>query len=126
MAMDTAIVVRGLRLIAESNRSEHWTVKGKRVKAEKEAVSGALARLGVSPIAPSSAVIVSMTRIAPRLVDDDDNLVSCFKHVRDAIAQHLGLKSDNDPRVLRWECRQRKSERAREYGLEIRIRETTL
>ena len=63
--------------------------------------------------------VVTITRIAPRALDDD-NLAASAKHVRDGIADAMGL-DDRDPRV-RWRYAQRSDGRG-VYGVEIRIDE---
>ena len=50
-------------------------------------------------------IAVSMTRIAPRALDDD-NLQTAFKSVRDGVADALGI-DDRDPRVA-WRYAQEK------------------
>ena len=65
--------------------------------------------------APSTdgPVTITMTRIAPRTLDDD-NLASGFKATRDGIADWLGI--DDGSKRLRWVCEQRKG---RQYAAEI-------
>jgi hypothetical protein len=62
-------------------------------------------------------LLVVMTRIAPRALDDD-NLASALKHLRDGIADALGY-DDRDPRV-RYRCAQRRGA-VGEIGVEILI-----
>lgn len=129
--MTIQILIADLRLIAESNRSEHWAEKAKRVKAERKAVADAFARSGQAPInyaegllASGTRVRVTITRIAPRRLEDSDNLASACKHVRDEIARALGLKSDSDRGnggAIEWACDERKSDRPRKYATEISV-----
>jgi len=49
---------------------------------------------------------VSMIRIAPRPLDDD-NLQGAFKYIRDEIARCLGLSNDAGPEV-KWRYAQEK------------------
>lgn len=67
----------------------------------------------------SGALVVTLTRQAPRLMDDD-NSVSALKSVRDEVA-HLLRLDDGDPR-LQWRYAQRKGP----WGVEIRIEEVSV
>lgn len=62
-----------------------------------------------------SPVRVRLTRLAPRLLDDD-NLQAALKHVRDGVADALGLH-DDDPR-LHWSYAQ---QRERRYAVLVDI-----
>jgi hypothetical protein len=64
-------------------------------------------------------VIVTLTRLAPRMLDDD-NAIAGMKAVRDAVADCL-VVLDNDPRV-EWRYAQ---ERAKGYAVRISIEERT-
>lgn len=105
-----------IRTISEANRSrnEHWAVTRERVKAQRAAVSlcWRLVDPGSRPSLPS---VVTMTRIAPRALDDD-NLARSFKAVRDQVAAEMGV-DDRDPRVT-WRYAQRRG-RPNEYAVEI-------
>lgn len=62
-------------------------------------------------------VVFTLTRIAPRTLDSGDNISTAFKHVKDAIAEWLGV-NDRDPRI-KWLFEQRKL--PKRYGLIIEI-----
>ena len=100
-----------LRLVSAPNVREHWATRARRVKAERGAVAWVL---GNHP-RPSLPVVVTLTRIAPRSLDDD-NLRGAFKAPRDQVAKWLSV-DDADPRVT-WAYGQRRG-RAKEYGVEI-------
>lgn len=62
-------------------------------------------------------LVVTIVRCAPRLLDDD-NAVGSAKHVRDGVADALGLEGhDRNPHVL-WVVTQ---ERAATYAVRIEI-----
>jgi hypothetical protein len=86
-----------LRIESVANLREHWRKRAARAKGHK------LAALAV-PVHPLPCV-VTLTRIAPRELDDD-NLQSGFKALRDGIAARLGV-DDRDPRI-RFQYRQQK------------------
>lgn len=76
-----------IRTVPGLNAREHFRVKAKRVKAEREATGWALKGKPLPPI-PCS---VRLTRVSPRGVADDDNLVGAMKAVRDEVAAWLGI-----------------------------------
>jgi hypothetical protein len=96
-----------LRIFSEQNRRDHWTSRAKRMRSHKRACI----------MIPHHSVpcVVTMTRLAPRMLDSDGN-VAGFKAVRDAIADRLGV-NDNDPRV-EWRYAQ---EKAKDYAVRIDI-----
>lgn len=79
-----------IKTVSESNQREHWAKKARRVKTHRYT-----ARMMCPHVKPP--VIVTLTRIAPRKLDDD-NLRGALKAVRDGIADRLGVP-DNDPRI---------------------------
>ncbi len=78
----------------------------RRAKSQREAVAWALrAPLRGSTLVDRDGslvgpVVVTLTRLAPRSYDDDGTVTS-LKHVRDAVAACLGLRSDRDP-IVSW------------------------
>lgn len=68
---------------------------------------------------PQLPLIVTMTRIAPRGLNDD-NLTGAFKHVRDGIAESLHT-TDENPQI-KWVCAQERG-KPREYGARVTIEE---
>lgn len=88
-----------------TNQREHWSRRSRRAKQHRRAVYYCWR---IQPDAPKEElrarikaggrVLVTLVRRAPCPLDSD-NLTSSLKHVRDQIAQHLGV-DDRDPRVL--------------------------
>lgn len=111
----TIKVVVPLRLHSSANLREHWAVKARRVKAEREAVWACMTAAKVKAKLPCS---VTLTRVAPRALDGD-NLVSCFKACRDSVAFVYLRVDDRDPRVT-WVYAQRKG-KPKEYAVEIEV-----
>lgn len=68
--------------VSEANNTDHWTVKSKRKKLQKTLLQ--LRWQKEKPNVPLPCK-VKLTRLAPRKLDSD-NLVYCFKHIRDVIA----------------------------------------
>ncbi|MEJ7746335.1 MAG: hypothetical protein WKF61_06210 [Luteimonas sp.] len=96
-----------LHLVSGANVREHWALRSKRAKSHREACIAV-------PGHPVPCV-VTLTRLGPRELDSD-NLAISAKHVRDGIADRLGV-NDNDKRV-EWRYAQ---ERSKEYGVRIVI-----
>jgi hypothetical protein len=92
----------------ESNAKGHWRPKAERAKKQRTTAffhAHVIAirlrtRLKTGTL---DRIDVTLTRISPRELDDD-NLASAMKHVRDGVADALGV-DDRDPRV-RWRCAQ--------------------
>lgn len=87
--------------VSTTNVREHWAKRSRRAKGQREAaylLTQPLSKMGLP-------MIVTLTRIAPRALDDD-NLRSALKSVRDGVADRLGV-DDRDPRV-EWAYSQRK------------------
>jgi len=109
-----------IRLVSEGNIHEHWTKKHKRHK-QQQILINSMANTTIRPILP---VLVILTRISPRKLDDD-NLQYAFKSLRDYIADYLipGLKlgrADNDPRIT-WQYKQQKG---KPHAVKIQFIET--
>ena len=66
--------------------------------------------------------VVTLTRIAPRALDCDNNQIS-MKAVRDGVADRLGV-DDRDPRVT-WRYGQEKPDQPRTYAVRITIEDRT-
>ena len=84
------------------NAREHYRVRAKRVKAEREAVA---LMLGPQVKPAMFPLTVTLTRIAPSNGLDDDNLAGSLKAVRDQIADWLGV-NDRDRKTVRYEYEQ--------------------
>lgn len=102
-----------LRLVSVSNVREHWATKAKRTREHR-----ALTRLALRQFGPQIPARVTLVRIAPRELDDD-NLRGALKAVRDGVADWL-LVDDGDPCVV-WIYGQEKGGPAC-YGVHIRVR----
>lgn len=105
-----------IRTVSITNVREHWAVRHRRAKAQREAV-----RLIWQTVVKKRRVelpcVVILTRIAPGLLDSD-NLPASMKSVRDEIADLLGV-DDRDPCVA-WHYRQERSKRG-QYTVRVDI-----
>lgn len=112
-----------IRLESNANGSQGITRGGRIGRSKKRQSQKRIVALVLQPklprglVGPSRRIRVTLTRIAPRALDDD-NLAYAFKGVRDSIAKCLGV-DDRDPRVS-WDYAQ--SRRApKEYAIAIVI-----
>lgn len=111
-----------LRVVSESNARGHWAGKARRTKQARETVGlvvGTHLRVCKAPL----PVVVTLTRIAPRQLDDD-NLRGALKAARDGVADALGI-DDRDDRV-EWLYGQRRGSKrdltlAQGYGVEVLV-----
>lgn len=101
-----------------NNSREHHFARAERVKKERSSVRLLLianrveSRIHTELVAEwrqsredlrsELRIVVTFVRIAPRKVDDGDNLSSCFKAIRDEIAAYLRL-NDGDSERIRFE-----------------------
>lgn len=93
-----------LRTSPGMNAREHFAVRAKRVKGEREAVAWSL-KGKTRPAIPCSVIL---TRIKPMGKElDDDNLTSSLKAVRDEVANWLGV-DDRDRMTVRYRYAQRR------------------
>lgn len=95
---------------------KHWAARS-RIKARSDTWFALRAAGKFDPaILPC---VVTITRIAPRKLDEGDNLPGgTAKQIRDGIADWLGV-NDNDPRVV-WAYAQRKG-KPHEYAAAVTI-----
>lgn len=121
-----------IKTVSEANCSDHWTKKSKRHKSQQHFVRLAYNRYVKAIVLPCS---VTLTRISPRLLDDDDNLPMTFKWIKDELSEcifpekrltyitkkgkirAIKGRADSDPRV-KWKYAQQKGNPQR-IGIEI-------
>lgn len=108
-------VLLPLRVENTSNKREHWAQRWKRTAPQRRAaalkVKPQLHQLG------GTRLVVLLTRIAPRELDDD-NLRSALKSCRDGVA--TALRVDDSTPLVRWDYAQRRGE-PHEYAVEVMI-----
>lgn len=99
-----------LRTVPGLNAREHFAVRSKRVRKEREAVAWIL-RSQPKPQIPCTVIL---TRVAPSAGVDDDNLVGALKGVRDEVARWLGVDDRH-----RNQVRYRYAQTRGEWGVRI-------
>jgi hypothetical protein len=95
-----------------ANARLHWAVKAKKVQAQRRATA---CRTPATLKALGPLLVVTLTRVAPRELDDD-NLRGALKGVRDQVASALGV--DDRSRLVRWDYGQAKGEASVEVRIE--------
>ena len=112
-------LTRGL-IVSEANTSEHWSKKSARHKIQRMLINAYMNKQQ----RPNPPCIITLTRIAPRFLDEGDNLPMAFKSLRDAIAAFIypGLAAGraDDSNKLEWKYKQEKG-KVKEYGLKVEI-----
>ena len=110
-----------LRTESEGNSNEHWTRKNQRHKKQKWIIKAAFMEKNLKINRPCE---ITLTRIAPRELDKEDNLPMSFKWIKDAIADYIipGKASGraDDSKEISWKYDQKKG-KVKEYSVEIRI-----
>ncbi len=106
-----------IRILSEPNQRSHYMARARRVKKQRADVALAFrAAAGPPPHHAEPPLTITLIRLAPREIADEDNLIAGFKSVRDQIAACLQF-DDRDRRVT-WVYRQ---ERASGYGVRVTI-----
>lgn len=117
------LLIPGLRTVSELNMREHYQVKARRVRSQKNVVAKMLdtqfsPSFGTRCMKEWGRAAVTITRIAPGKLDVGDNLNSSGKHIRDAIALWLGIDDGSD--LVEWRYGQEKS-KPKQYSVRIEI-----
>lgn len=111
----------GVRLVNETNAREHWAARSKRARAQRAAaklatMSALRKTAGYWRGMPDTMrATITITRSGPRKLDSD-NLAASAKHVRDGVADALGVDDGSDR--LDWKYDQCRGS----YGVAITVR----
>jgi len=116
---DIPVIRFPIKLPSAANMRDHWGRRHRRVKNQRRDTWAVLRQRGV--VKPRLPVTVHLTRIAPRRLDQGDNLAMALKAVRDEVAAWLGV--DDGSRWVEWRYHQRKGE-PKEQACEIWFEET--
>ncbi len=108
--------VPGWRLSAANNLREHPMVRAKRVKNER-ATAALMFHVwrGLKNVER-----VHFVRIAPRELDEGDNLTSAFKGIRDELARMFGV-NDNRKGGVSWTYDQEKPTEPKTYAVRVEV-----
>lgn len=112
-----------VRTVSEANCHQHWRVRQRRAKDQRHTVAAALRAklhdIRAVLLEGGGRYAVTLTRVSPGTLDSD-NLAGSQKHVRDGVADALGI--DNRDERVAWLYAQRRGE-VGQYGIVIAIRE---
>ncbi len=112
-----------IKTVSESNTVEHWVKKSNRHKTQKLMVKWAFRQNNVKVNLPCT---ITMIRIAPRKLDEHDNLRVSMKWIADEVASlitgDLRPGRADDCKEITWKYDQRKG-KVKEYAVEILIEE---
>lgn len=112
------------KTVSEANKGgEHWTKKSRRHKTQKTLVKVAFMENNFRFNLP---VIITLTRISPRNLDEHDNLRVSLKYIADAVSENILCdfrpgRSD-DSKEITWQYDQKKG-MVKQYAVEIKIEE---
>jgi hypothetical protein len=106
-----------IRTESEANLHEHRMAKARRTKLQRSIIKNRIGQVR-KDFGSNRAYIVTLTRIAPRPLDDD-NLPRSFKAIRDGVADALGT-DDSARSNLRWRYAQEKGP-PKQYAVRIQI-----
>lgn len=115
-AVESTVFTVALRTVSLTNqRDAHWRHRHRRSKTERLHTWRAWLAAGGRVLKDGERAAVTLTRIAPGTLDDD-NLRGAMKSCRDAIAACLGL-DDGDERLTFAYAQ----ERGRSYAVRVEI-----
>ncbi len=100
-----------INTVSEANCSEHWRSKSERHRRQKWVIKQWGLQNNITGTIPLPCTI-KLTRLAPKQLDEDDNLRMSVKYIKDYIADQLipGLaagRADGDKRIT-WAYSQEK------------------
>lgn len=103
------------------NVSANRWAKAQRVKEERIALFYAWVMAGKPKPPAGLKISVKFVRIAPRRLDEGDNLPSAFKPMRDELAKLLGLRGDTQKDGVTWSYDQERGA-PKEYQVRVEMR----
>jgi hypothetical protein len=109
------------KLVKGKRKAEHWSDKAKRVNQQKFLTITYLKQ--VLPRFLDTSINVTLTRHAPRKMDDD-NIRMAFKAIRDAIAEYVtGCttpgRADSDERISWNYCQEKTTDKEHYITIDI-------
>lgn len=125
--MESIVVSLDVRTRSENNLHGHWRGHAARAKKQRELTLNSLS-IKLRPSSGMRYMTVIITRISPRMLDDD-NLPGATKACRDGVtdwlsgglnlSNRIGGTNDRDPRI-RWIYQQERG-KPKEYAVKIDI-----
>ncbi len=115
-SLNLCTFVLPMKLVCSTNSRECWREIATRKKAQRRIAELATSTTSARFMASLGKVLVTITRIGKRRMDDD-NLQTSAKYVRDGIADAMNL-DDGDQNRVEWKYAQ---EIGKEYGCRVEI-----
>lgn len=106
-----------VKTVSETNMWEHWGARYRRAKSQRTLARAATRDALETAGKMAPPYVVHMTRVASRKLDSD-NLQASAKHIRDGIAEAIGVDDGRDD-LVRWEYAQ---ETGKEVGVRVVVR----
>lgn len=88
-----------IKTVSEANQREHWATRNRRKKRQQADFSVLWRSMGCTVTPPAT---VTFTRYSCRTLDSD-NITSCFKGIRDALAREIDIDDGDDRVTYRYE-----------------------
>lgn len=114
--MKSILIVHPIRTQSEANLREHWGARHRRSRIQR-ATAKMLVRQYPHLRRHTGDYIITLTRVAPRRLDDD-NLARSFKAIRDGVADAIGV--DDGAERFTW-CYAQENGRPKQYAVKIQI-----
>lgn len=106
-----------IRTVSEANVKEHWGRTARRVSRQRRDMFMGLYNYR-DRLRGQWAWTVTLTRIAPRFLDEHDNLPRSMKACVDEVAKALGV--DDKSKRVHWAYSQEKG-KPKEYAVRVRV-----
>lgn len=107
-----------IRTFSEANRRGHWGKGYSQTGDQRPTVAMVMrAHANARGLKVKLPCAVKLVRCAPQMLDPGDNLEMSLKHVRDGVADWIGVNDRDDTRV-RYEYAQ---EPTKHYGVRIEV-----
>lgn len=123
MKEPVTIILNQIRAENTKNKREHWSGRHRRTKDQRYTTYMTLRQvLGLGTY--TLPLLVTLTRIAPRILDSSDNLAVSLSPVTDGVSDYLCgtyLGGQDRQAGLVFEYAQRRGNKAREYAVEITL-----
>lgn len=101
-----------LEVVSEANVKEHWVNSHKRHKNQHRMIKWFMSDISLYSDVP---IVIKLTRLSSRKLDEHDNLPISFKYVVDAIADLInpGKKAGraDDSEFIEWKYSQEKGQK---------------
>lgn len=123
MREEAKVILSPMRVENTKNKREHWSARHRRTKDQRYATYMTL-RQGLGLGTYMVPLLVIVTRIAPRMLDEGDNLAVSLSPITDGVSDYLCgayLRGQDRQVGLVFAYGQRRGTEARQYAVEITL-----